>query len=157
MFWIRNSGQYIVLRVFYMNFFPDCGRCHRAGHGNFRLRLRPSCQKTQGKLSYSSNYRSTVVMVQLEATNLGPYIPQRHHWVSSALLFIGGVHIGVRALLDINFIWFGYIARSVADPDSGSGAFFTTGSGILSTLDPRWEKIGSGINIQDPQHWSLLS
>jgi hypothetical protein len=25
--------------------------------------------------------------------------------------FIGGVHIGARALLDINLIWFGYIAR----------------------------------------------
>jgi hypothetical protein len=30
---------------------------------------------------------------------------------SSALSLIGGVHIGARALLDINLIWFGYIAR----------------------------------------------
>ncbi len=28
----------------------------------------------------------------------------------SALSFIGGVHIGARVLLDINLIWFGYIA-----------------------------------------------
>jgi hypothetical protein len=25
--------------------------------------------------------------------------------------YVGGVHIGARALLDINLIWFGYIAR----------------------------------------------
>jgi hypothetical protein len=31
--------------------------------------------------------------------------------VSSALLFIEGVHIGARALLGINLKWFGYIAR----------------------------------------------
>jgi hypothetical protein len=29
----------------------------------------------------------------------------------SALLFIGGVHIGVRALHVLNFIWFGNITR----------------------------------------------
>ncbi len=28
----------------------------------------------------------------------------------SALSFVGGVHIGARALLVINLIWFGYIA-----------------------------------------------
>jgi hypothetical protein len=31
--------------------------------------------------------------------------------VSSALLLIGGVHIGVRAMLDMYLIWFGFIAR----------------------------------------------
>jgi hypothetical protein len=35
----------------------------------------------------------------------------RDDYVSSALSLIGGVHIGVRALLDINMIWFGYITR----------------------------------------------
>jgi hypothetical protein len=28
-----------------------------------------------------------------------------------------------------------------------------TGSGILSTLDPGVEKVGSEMNISDPQHW----
>jgi hypothetical protein len=31
--------------------------------------------------------------------------------VSSALSLIGGVHIGARAVLDINLIWFGYMDR----------------------------------------------
>ncbi len=31
--------------------------------------------------------------------------------VSSAISLIGGFHIGVKALLDVNLIWFGYIAR----------------------------------------------
>jgi hypothetical protein len=31
--------------------------------------------------------------------------------VELLLLVIGGLHIGARALLDINVIWFGYIAR----------------------------------------------
>jgi hypothetical protein len=31
------------------------------------------------------------------------------------------------------------------------------GFGILSTLDPGWKKIGSGINVLDPQHWFLRS
>jgi hypothetical protein len=31
-----------------------------------------------------------------------------------------------------------------------------SGSGILFTLDPGWKKLGSGINIPDPQHWYLF-
>jgi len=31
--------------------------------------------------------------------------------VSSALSFTGGAYIGAKLLLDINLIWFGYIAR----------------------------------------------
>ncbi len=81
--------------------------------------------------------------------------------------------------------------RSVSDPDPGSSAFLTPGSGIrirdpdpgwttriifpswefgfkyLNSLmwirdgkttfrDPGWKKVGSGINIPDPQHWQLL-
>ncbi len=34
------------------------------------------------------------------------------HWVSSALLLKWGVHIGARALLDINLIWFDWLYRS---------------------------------------------
>jgi hypothetical protein len=87
--------------------------------------------------------------------------------------------------------------NSVADPDPGSGAFLTPGSGMgrksasgsgirdeqpvsyflelrnhffgffgvkyliwcgsgMETIrirDPGWKKVGSGINIPDPQHW----
>jgi hypothetical protein len=43
-----------------------------------------------------------------------------------------------------------------ADPDPGSGIFYTLdpGSEIFFTLDPgsEIEKFGSGINIPDPQH-----
>jgi hypothetical protein len=75
-----------------------------------------------------------------------------------------------------------YSTNSVADPDPGSGAFLTAGSGMnkpdhisegLETIfwlkilkffdadpgsemrDPGWKKFGSGIriNIPDPQHW----
>ncbi len=42
--------------------------------------------------------------------------------LSSALSFIGGVHIGARALLDINLIWFGYIACL---SKWGGGRYFT--------------------------------
>jgi hypothetical protein len=44
------------------------------------------------------------------------------HKVSSALSFLGGVYIGVRALLDINLIWFGNIARL---SQRGVGGYFT--------------------------------
>jgi hypothetical protein len=30
------------------------------------------------------------------------------------------------------------------------------GSGMEKNLDPGWKKFVSGVNIQDPQHWSLL-
>jgi hypothetical protein len=33
------------------------------------------------------------------------------HWVSSSLWLIGGVHIGARALLDIQLTWFGWLYR----------------------------------------------
>jgi hypothetical protein len=36
---------------------------------------------------------------------------KRDHWFSSALSLTGRVHIGARALLDMNLIWFGFIAR----------------------------------------------
>ena len=77
------------------------------------------------------------------------------------------------------------VSVSVADPDPGSGAFLTPGSGmgrksgsrtgiwffwvkILNSLkrirdedssDPGWKKSdpGSGINIPDPQHWFCSS
>jgi hypothetical protein len=43
--------------------------------------------------------------------NFGAMIDlKRTHRVSSALLLTDGVHIGARALLDINLIWFGYIS-----------------------------------------------
>jgi hypothetical protein len=68
------------------------------------------------------------------------------------------------------------VAYSVADPDPGSGAFLTPRSGMnnqihisecLETIflgvkrlnffdaDPGWKKLGSGINIPNPQHWVL--
>jgi hypothetical protein len=40
--------------------------------------------------------------------------------------------------------WFKVLQFFDADPDLGSGIFLT--------LDTRWEKFGSGINISDPQH-----
>jgi hypothetical protein len=40
--------------------------------------------------------------------------------ISSALSFIGGVHIGTRALFDINFIWF---AISLANPSGRRRVF----------------------------------
>ncbi len=45
-------------------------------------------------------------------------------YCSSALSLIGRVHIGARALLDINLIWFGYIARLT---QWGGGGNFTSG------------------------------
>jgi hypothetical protein len=68
------------------------------------------------------------------------------------------------------------VSISVADPDPGSGAFLNPGSGIRNgqpgsyfrelrniffavkilkflNADPGWKKIGSEINIPDPQHW----
>jgi hypothetical protein len=44
------------------------------------------------------------------------------HWVSSTLLFIGGAHIGARALLDKTLIWFGYITHLSR---WGGGGYFT--------------------------------
>ncbi len=43
-------------------------------------------------------------------------------WVNSALSLKGGVHIGPRALLDINLIWFGYIPCL---SHWGGGGYFT--------------------------------
>jgi hypothetical protein len=41
-------------------------------------------------------------------------------------------------------IWVKIFKFFDADPDPGSGIFLT--------LNPGWEKFGSGINIPDPQH-----
>jgi hypothetical protein len=46
--------------------------------------------------------------------------------VSSALSLIGGVHIGARALRDVNLIWFGSIARL---SQWGGGGYFTRSKG----------------------------
>jgi hypothetical protein len=62
--------------------------------------------------------------------------------VRSALLLIGGVHIGARALLDINLIWFGYISRLSHEVGRGRGfysfnvfaALRGRGGGGVSTL-----------------------
>jgi hypothetical protein len=43
--------------------------------------------------------------------------------VSSALSIIGGLHIGTRALLDINLIWVAYIARLFQW--GGGGVFYS--------------------------------
>ncbi len=61
-------------------------------------------------------------------------------WVSSALSLIGGVHIGAIALLDINLIWFGYIARL---SQWGGGGYFP-GSYHSTCLRCTWEKGGWG-------------
>ncbi len=45
-------------------------------------------------------------------------------YCSSALSLIGGVHIGARALLDINLIWFGYIA-CLSQWGEGGGGFYS--------------------------------
>ena len=47
---------------------------------------------------------------------------------------------------------------SVADPDPGSGAFLTPGSGMgkKSRSGSGMEKLWSGINILDPQLWSKI-
>jgi hypothetical protein len=54
--------------------------------------------------------------------------------VSSALLLIhvGGVHIGARALLGINLIWFGYIAR--LSQWGGGGVFLSFNDFYLASL-----------------------
>jgi hypothetical protein len=54
--------------------------------------------------------------------------------------------------MDENAIFFS--TNSVADPGPGSGAFLTPGSGIRDgkKSDPGWKKVGSGMNIPDPQH-----
>jgi hypothetical protein len=44
---------------------------------------------------------------------------------SSALSFIGGVHISERALLAINLIWFD-LTTSLVFPKGGGGGYFTT-------------------------------
>jgi hypothetical protein len=44
----------------------------------------------------------------------------------------------------VTIFWVTILKFFDADPDSGSGIFLT--------LDPGWEKFGSGINIWDPQH-----
>jgi hypothetical protein len=51
---------------------------------------------------------------------------------SSEISLIGGVHIGARALLDINLIWFGYIAR--ISPWEGGGYFTRLNDFYLPSL-----------------------
>ncbi len=55
----------------------------------------------------------------------------------------GGVHIGARALLDIKWIWFGYIARY---PSGGGGVYFTrTNNFYLPSL-----RLEEGVGGQHP-------
>jgi hypothetical protein len=44
----------------------------------------------------------------------------------------------------VTIFWVTILNFFDADPDPGSGIFLT--------LDPGWEKFGSGIKILDPQH-----
>ncbi len=53
-------------------------------------------------------------------------------WVSSALSFIGGVHIGARALQVLNLIWFGSIAR--LSQWGGGGSFPRSNDFYLPSL-----------------------
>jgi hypothetical protein len=60
----------------------------------------------------------------------------------------GGVHICARALLDIKWIWFGYIARY---PSGGGGVYFTrTNNFYLSSL-----RLEEGVGGQHPVPPSL--
>ncbi len=68
---------------------------------------------------YPAPYSCRSVIVLYPQSN---ELTKRDSSVSSALSFIEGVHIGARALLDINLIWFGYIARLF---QWGGGGYFT--------------------------------
>ncbi len=60
------------------------------------------------------------------------WINLRAPWVSSALLFIGGVHIGARALHGLNLIWFGNITR--LSQWGGGGYFLCSNDFYLPSL-----------------------
>jgi hypothetical protein len=61
----------------------------------------------------------------------------------SAPTLIGGVHIGARALLDINLMWFGFIAR--LSQWEGRGYFTRSNDFYLSSL--RLEEMEWGISM----------
>jgi hypothetical protein len=66
--------------------------------------------------------------------------------VGRPLLLTGGVHIGARALFDIHFIWFGYIA--CLSQWGGGGILFVSNDFYLPSLRLRGGGAPCGTNQQ---------
>jgi hypothetical protein len=58
---------------------------------------------------------------------------------------VGGVHIGARALLDMNFIWFGYIARLFQLGGGGISFVQMISTCLRYTLRKGWDG-GGGVS-----------
>jgi hypothetical protein len=82
--------------------------CSISVQKNILPTIRNCLYKAMEKLSYSVQYSRSYgirVMNLLEAPPPPPPPPPK------LVSFIGGIHIGARALHGLNLIWFGYIAR----------------------------------------------